>query len=743
MNGLSFSATTEKRKGILLDPRTKLILLLTITTLMFSTSNEGIMNIVKPCLSLVPFALILSERRFKTAGKYLVLYAVCFILERIALTSLSGLLSFIVLAVTSIMTRFAPGIMIGAYLISSTSISEFIGAMERMHITEKIVIPMSVIFRFFPTISEEYQAIRDAMKMRGIRFGGKNPFLMLEYRLVPLMVSVVKIGDELSAAALTRGLGAPVKRTNVCQIGFHVQDLIAILFCVICFALFLFQQQISFLREGGEPMIRIDHVTFSYGEENENAGGVHDINLTVEDGQCVVLCGESGSGKTTITRLINGLIPHYYEGKMNGEVWVNGAKVSEQPLYDTAKTVGSVFQNPRSQFFNVDTTSEITFGCENLGQPAQSIRERLDKTIRDFRLEKLMGRNIFHLSGGEKQKIACAGVSIMEPDVLVMDEPSSNLDASSILDLRAILAFWKSQGKTIIVSEHRLYYLRGLADRFIYIAGGKVEKDYSAAEFESLTEQQRAKLGLRTFILEDLLPPKALPQAGQQMELHNFCFAYKNEPETLHIRESKIPANRIVGIIGNNGAGKSTFSRCFCGLEKRCGEVIWNGRTYRPKDRLNTCYMVMQEVNHQLFTETVLDEVLISMEEENQEWAEEILAELDLIGFKDRHPMSLSGGQKQRVAIASAIASKRSILFFDEPTSGLDYKHMKEVANVLKQVRDAGITLYVITHDLELLLDCCTDIVHFEDGSIIDKFQMDEAGLEKIRNYFIKGVPTK
>ena len=309
--------------------------------------------------------------------------------------------------------------------------------------------------------------------------------------------------------------------------------------------------------------------------------------------------------------------------------------------------------------------------------------------------------------------------------------------------MRATLAFWKSQGKTVIVSEHRLYYLRGLADRFIYITAGKVEKDYSAAEFERLTEQQRVNLGLRTFILEDLLPPKALPLAREQMELHNFCFAYKNEPETLHIRECEIPANRIVGIIGKNGAGKSTFSRCFCGLEKRCGEVIWNGRTYRPKDRLNTCYMVMQEVNHQLFTETVLDEVLISMEEENQEQAEEILAKLDLIGFKDRHPMSLSGGQKQRVAIASAIASKRSILFFDEPTSGLDYKHMKEVANVLRQVRDTGITVYVITHDLELILDCCTDIVHFENGSIIDQFQMDEAGLEKIRNYFIKGVSIK
>jgi len=198
----------------------------------------------KTCVK--PNPLILSERRFKTAGKYLLLYLACFALERIALTTLSDLLSFVVLAMTSIMTRFAPGIMTGAWLLSSTSVSEFIGSMERMHLTEKIVIPLSVIFRFFPTISEEYQAISDAMKMRGIRFGGKNPFLMVEYRLVPLMVSVVKIGDELSAAALTRGLGAPVKRTNVCQIGFHVQDMIAILLCALCFALFLLGQYFSF-----------------------------------------------------------------------------------------------------------------------------------------------------------------------------------------------------------------------------------------------------------------------------------------------------------------------------------------------------------------------------------------------------------------------------------------------------------------------------------------------------------------
>ena len=450
-------------------------------------------------------------------------------------------------------------------------------------------------------------------------------------------------------------------------------------------------------------MIQIDHVTFSYGEETEHTGGVRDIELQIKRGEFAVLCGESGCGKTTITRLINGLIPHYYEGKMSGGVWVNGAEVSKQPLYDTAKIVGSVFQNPRSQFFNVDTTSEITFGCENLGQPAETIRARLERTVRDFRLEKLMDRNIFHLSGGEKQKVACAGVSIMEPEVLVLDEPSSNLDAASISDLRKTLAFWKGQGKTIVVSEHRLYYLRGLADRFIYMKGGKITREYTSEE----------------------------------LELKQFRFAYPHGSAILHIQDCTIPAGRIVGIIGNNGAGKSTFSRCFCGLEKQCGEVIWNGKRYRPKDRLNTCYMVMQEVNHQLFTETVLDEVLISMEEPDTKQAEEILSRLDLLPFRDRHPMSLSGGQKQRVAIASAIASKRSILFFDEPTSGLDYRHMKEVAAVLRQLSTEGVTVYVITHDLELLLDCCTDIIHFAQGNIAGQYPMDAGGLSRVCAYFM------
>ena len=510
-----------------------------------------------------------------------------------------------------------------------------------------------------------------------------------------------------------------------------------------------------------EPKIKIDHVTYAYASDvsyasepmHEDApdsgashaqngagrNGVRDISLSIAEGECVVLCGESGCGKTTITRLINGLIPHYYEGTLCGSVQIDGADVSAQPLYETAKKVGSVFQNPRSQFFNVDTTSEITFGCENLGMPEAQIRENLGQTIHDFRLERLMDRSIFELSGGEKQKIACAGAAMMQPDIYVLDEPSSNLDVSSIMDLRQTLRAWKEQGKTIVISEHRLYYLRGIADRFVYLKDGEIAGEYSPEEFAQLSEELRQELGLRAFSLGQIKPKADLMQMRGQMELHGFRFGYKGGTQVLHIGDCSIPAHGIVGIIGNNGAGKSTFSRCLCGLEKRCGEVIRDGKTYRPKDRLNTCYMVMQEVNHQLFTESVLDEVMISMEQENEPLAKQILQQLDLGAYMDRHPMSLSGGQKQRVAIASAIASHRSMMVFDEPTSGLDNRHMKEVAQVLRQLHAEGISLYIITHDVELVMECCTDIVHIENGAIKEQYPMDVQGIAKILQYFQVG----
>ena len=317
-------------------------------------------------------------------------------------------------------------------------------------------------------------------------------------------------------------------------------------------------------------MIDFQNVSFSYGEES-SGGGIRNVNLTINTGEFVLLTGESGCGKTTITRLVNGLVPHYYEGNLEGDVLLDGKSVSDTPLYDLAAMVGSVFQNPKSQFFNVDTDSELAFACENLGYPQEDILKRIDRTVSDYHIEDLMGRSVFALSGGEKQKIACASSSVLLPGIMVLDEPSSNLDMAAIDDLRQVLSLWKRQGKTILIAEHRLYYLHDLADRVLYVKDGEIEREYTPAEFDSLSDGIRKEMGLRPFSLSKLKPANQYQaHTAKQMEFQNFCFAYKKrEPESLHIPSAELPVGETIAIIGLNGAGKSTLARCICGLEKK------------------------------------------------------------------------------------------------------------------------------------------------------------------------------
>ena len=184
----------------------------------------------------------------------------------------------------------------------------------------------------------------------------------------------------------------------------------------------------------------------------------------------------------------------------------------------------------------------------------------------------------------------------------------------------------------------------------------------------------------------------------------NFVFGYEKNHNILNLKTMEIDKNSITAIVGNNGIGKSTFLRCICGLENKCkGIMEIDGKVYKRKERLNEIFLVMQDVNHQLFTESVLDEVLISMKKENEEKALDILKSLDLLPYRERHPVSLSGGEKQRVAVATAIASERSVLLFDEPTSGLDYRHMLQVARLFEKLRNHGKTILVVTHDLEFI----------------------------------------
>ena len=230
----------SKQSKSLLDPRTKMLMVLTIASVIIGGGTGGFMNLVKPMLTAVPFILFLTEKKWRSAILYAGVYAAAFLGELFLVPVTKGFLNFIIVACCGLFARFMPGIAMGSYLVNTTTVSEFMAAMERMHLPQKITIPLSVMFRFFPTVGEEYGAIGDAMRMRGIRFGGGKPAKMLEYRMVPLMVSCVKIGDELSAAALTRGLGAPVRRTNICHIGFDGFDAAAMLICLFSlFALIL------------------------------------------------------------------------------------------------------------------------------------------------------------------------------------------------------------------------------------------------------------------------------------------------------------------------------------------------------------------------------------------------------------------------------------------------------------------------------------------------------------------------
>lgn len=484
-------------------------------------------------------------------------------------------------------------------------------------------------------------------------------------------------------------------------------------------------------------MIELNNVSFNYAQGNDS-DGLKNINLTIKDGEVVVICGQSGCGKTTLTRLINGLIPHYYEGELTGQILVDGKEVVNTPLYDMAGTVGSVFQNPRSQFFSVDTTSEVAFGCENLGIAESTIIDRVKKTVQDFRIENLMNRSIFMLSGGEKQKIACASVAALDPDIYVLDEPSSNLDIKAIEDLRVLIRKWKNNGKTIVIAEHRLHFLRDIADRIIFMKNSSIEKQYSNEQIKNLNNTKLLGMGLRPLKLKELSKNQNQTKATQSISLSGFVFSYKNKEPDIDISYLDVPRGGIIAVIGHNGAGKSTFARCLCGLEKKCNcTILYDDKKYNRKDRLKHCYMVMQDVNHQLFTESVLDEILISMENQNENDATNILNNLDLIDLKESHPMSLSGGQKQRVAIASAIASEREIVVFDEPTSGLDLRHMKEVATMLKKLQCMKKTQFIITHDLELILECCTHIIHMDKGKVIDAYELDTKGEEKLMDFFM------
>ncbi|UXR44977.1 ABC transporter ATP-binding protein [Staphylococcus simulans] len=482
-------------------------------------------------------------------------------------------------------------------------------------------------------------------------------------------------------------------------------------------------------------MIKFDNVNFNYVSSEKAA--IKNVTFQIKQGELVVFCGKSGSGKSTIAKLINGLIPKVQHGEMSGALYINGRNISEVEMYQLSQMVGSVFQNPKTQFYNVDTTSELAFNLENQGIDKRIIIEKIKKVMKRFKIEHLLDRNIFELSGGEKQIVACATVLITNPDIVVLDEPSSNLDIYSINKLKEMIYYLKEHGKTIVLIEHHLDYIIDYADYVYYMENGELHTCYQVDAFKDLDRDEIESMGIR-YEHDTRLQYK--PKAEfREMVMHDFTYTYDkfSKNKQLETKEITIPRDEVIAIIGNNGSGKSTFAKCLCGVLKDFkGFVVYHNNLLKQKQLLNQSYMVFQDVNTQLFTESLEQELQLLNTQVTDMQIDEILKSINLLDKKYEHPLSLSGGEKQRVAIATAILSDRQIIIFDEPTSGLDLYHMKKVAELINKLHDKGRQIFIITHDKSLILEVCTYVIHFEGGRMINQFNLNYQGIDKLNHYF-------
>lgn len=456
-------------------------------------------------------------------------------------------------------------------------------------------------------------------------------------------------------------------------------------------------------------MVKLEQVSFQYDNEDTNAG-IHDISICLPKGSCTVVCGPSGSGKTTLLRLISGLIPAYYSGEMKGKITVNGQTPGEMSSYEKACTYGVVFQDPRSQFFMSNVWNEIAFTGENLGIPQKELLIKMETIVDRLGLSALRNRDLNCLSSGQKQKVAIASACLMQPSLLILDEPTANLDEEGIKSLISILQEIKAAGTAILISEHRLHCFLPVADQYLYLRNGELEESWDRRTFQGLSAEKAKQYGLRHPQEELLLSRsdfvnKEVLLAGQDI---GFCYAH--QPDILHGLDFVLKAGSVLAVVGNNGNGKTTFGKILCGLLKqKTGQILYHGRPVSAAKRNQLSYFVMQDADYQLYAESVGNELVLGRKITGslRDKAYTAMELFDLVRLKDRHPQSLSGGEKQRVTLAAAYCSDAEIIVLDEPTSGLDAVNAKRVARFIRFLSDRDKTVVVITHDRFLIHLAC------------------------------------
>ena len=512
-------------------------------------------------------------------------------------------------------------------------------------------------------------------------------------------------------------------------------------------------------------MISIENFTYYYPDSKIPA--LDNINLNIQSGDFVLLLGASGCGKSTLVQCLNGIIPKVAGGEVEGKILINGKDISQQKVHQISSNVGVVFQDPNAQIFGLTVEDDVAFGPENLGVEKNEIEDRIKESLKIVEIEKLRKRFTFSLSGGEKQRTAIAGNLAMQPRILVLDEPTSDLDPKGTMEvLETIKQLNKNTGITIILIEHKIDEVIGLANRTIVMDKGKIILDGDTCDVFTnnldvlkqigiyspklirLSKMLNVKPSYKEIVSRlssinerygvdgnciDILDDAPSENVSQiqsvpHLEFEDMWFGYKNGDPTLKGINLSINKGEFVALIGANGSGKTTMLKCLIGLIRPDkGRILLDKKDIRNTGVAELAGIVgylFQNPDYQLFADTVHEEVAFGLKNRLLSSSDielrvnEALEMMELTEFRERHPHSLSRGQRQRLAVASILAMEPEILVLDEPTTGQDWGHLTLFMEQIKKLNDEGKTIILITHDMGLVAKYADRTIIMQDGKI-------------------------
>ncbi len=513
-------------------------------------------------------------------------------------------------------------------------------------------------------------------------------------------------------------------------------------------------------------MISIEGLTFYYSDTTYPA--LRNINLKIGEGEFVLVAGPSGGGKSSLGRCLNGLIPHFYGGKIYGRILVSGLDTLEHSTKELASRVGFVFQDPENQLVSLDVEREIAFGLENLAFPRDLIAKRVEESLDTLGIANLRYRQLSELSGGEKQKIAIASVLALHPSILILDEPTSELDPKGAEEVLSVITRLNDElGLTVILIEHRLDRVLQYADRLIVLNDGMVAIDGEVRDVMTKYYPELSRVGIgvppmirliqelrdrgvridrvpltvkegRSIIrkvFEDVPPTQdtggvnGREIARPLVSVERLGYTYPSGLLALSNINLKIGEAEFITIMGRNASGKTTLAKHFNRLLiPTKGRIRVSGIDTRKAtiaELARKVGFVFQNPNDHLFADTVYDEIAFTLKNLGFSHGEielrtaEMLKRFKLSEYRDKYPRSLSGGEKQRVALASILVTNPKVLILDEPTRGMDYHLKSELMRFLNAYRAEGNTVILITHDVEIVAEYADRVILMSEGRVI------------------------